>query len=199
MYKLGITGGIGAGKSTASEYLFSKPQVYVFNADKEAKNCLKKSLSLQHKLINIFGKEITEGGKLVLSKLAKVAFKDKINQELLNGIMWPEILLLVDKSIDKQKSQNIKLFIVDAALIFEGRLNNILDGVLLIKTTNELRKQRAIKRKNISLIEIEKRMALQMSENKKEKLSDYIISNNQSEATLFKKLDSLYIKLVQDN
>ena len=87
---------------------------------------------------------------------------------------------LVDKSIDKQKSQNIKLFIVDAALIFEGRLNNILDGVLLIKTTNELRKQRAIKRKNISLIEIEKRMALQMSENKKEKLSDYIISNNQS-------------------
>ena len=81
MYKLGITGGIGSGKSTASNYLSQKPKVYVFNADKEAKKCLKKSLSLQHKLINIFGNNITEGGKLVLSKLAQVAFKDKINHK----------------------------------------------------------------------------------------------------------------------
>ena len=117
--------------------------------------CLKKSLSLQHKLINIFGNDTTNGGKLVLSKLASVAFKDKINQQLLNGIMWPEILLLIDKAIEKQKNKKVNLFIVDAALIFEGNLNNILDGVLLIKTKDELRKRRAIKRHNISLVEIE--------------------------------------------
>ena len=97
MYKLGITGGIGSGKTTASKYLSLNPRVYAFNADKEAKKCLKKSLSLQHKLINIFGNDITNGGKLVLSKLASIAFKDNINQQLLNGIMWPEILLLIDK------------------------------------------------------------------------------------------------------
>ena len=199
MYKLGITGGIGAGKTAASDYLLSKPKVYVFNADKEAKKCLKKSLSLQHKLINIFGNEITEGGKLILSKLAKIAFKDKINQELLNGIMWPEILLLIDKSINTNKKKNINLFIVDAALIFEGRLNNILDGVLLIKTIDELRKKRAIKRRNISLTEIEKRMALQMNEEKKEELADYIINNDQTKTDLFKELDSLYNKIIKNN
>ena len=195
MYKLGITGGIGSGKSTASNYLSLKPKVYVFNADKEAKKCLKKSLSLQHKLINIFGNNITEGGKLVLSKLAQVAFKDKINQELLNGIMWPEILLLVDKSIDENKQ--VDLFIVDAALIFEGRLNNILDAVLLIKTDDEFRKRRVVKRRNISLMEIEKRMAVQMDEKEKEKLADYIICNNNREIDLFKEIDSLYRKLIK--
>jgi len=195
MYKLGITGGIGSGKTTASQYLLLKSKVYVFNADKEAKKCLKKSLSLQHKLINIFGNDITNGGKLILSKLAAVAFRDKINQQLLNGIMWPEILILIDKSIKKQKEKKINLFIVDAALIFEGNLNNILNGVLLIKTNKELRKKRSIKRKNISLTEIEKRMALQMQEDEKEQLADFIIENNDSEGTLFEKLDNFYKKL----
>ena len=198
MYKLGITGGIGSGKTTASDYLSSKPKTYVFNADKEAKKCLKKSLSLQHKLINIFGNDITRGGKLVLSKLATVAFKDKLSQELLNGIMWPEILLLIDKSMKKQKIKRTKLFIVDAALIFEGHLNNILDGVLLIKTTDKLRKQRAVRRKNISLLEIEKRMALQMDEDEKEKLADFIISNDESEEVLIKGLKKFYDKLLKD-
>ena len=62
--------------------------------------------------------------------------------------------------------------------IFEGNLNTILDGVLLIKTDQLLRRNRAVKRKNISLLEIEKRMALQMDDDKKEKLANFIIDNN---------------------
>ena len=197
MYKLGITGGIGAGKTVAAQYLSNKPNVYVFNADKESKKCLKESLSLQHKLINIFGNEITKGGKLILSKLASVAFKDKISQQLLNGIMWPEVLLLIDKSIEEQKKNNTKCFIVDAALIFEGNLDNILDSVLLIKTTDEIRKLRAVKRKNISLTEIERRMNLQMDEQKKEELADFIIKNNKSEKKLFRDLDKFYNKIIK--
>ena len=197
MYKLGITGGIGAGKTVAAQYLSNKPNVYVFNADKESKKCLKGSLSLQHKLINIFGNEITKGGKLILSKLASVAFKDKISQQLLNGIMWPEVLLLIDKSIEEQKKNNTKCFIVDAALIFEGNLDNILDSVLLIKTTDEIRKLRAVKRKNISLTEIERRMNLQMDEQKKEELADFIIKNNKSEEDLFRDLDKFYNKIIK--
>ena len=197
MYKLGITGGIGAGKTVAAQYLSNKPNVYVFNADKESKKCLKGSLSLQHKLINIFGNEITKGGKLILSKLASVAFKDKISQQLLNGIMWPEVLLLIDKSIEEQKKNNIKCFIVDAALIFEGNLDNILDSVLLIKTTDEIRKLRAVKRKNISLTEIERRMNLQMDEQKKEELADFIIKNNKSEENLFRDLNKFYNKIIK--
>ena len=196
MYKLGITGGIGSGKTLASEYLGKNNDVYIFNADKESKKCLKNSLSLQRKLINIFGREITNGGKLVLSKLAETAFKDKLSQELLNGIMWPEILLLIQNSMQKQEKEKTKLFIVDAALIFEGNLNNILDSVLLIKTNDDLRKKRAVKRKNISLIEIEKRMILQMNEDEKENLADFVIQNNNTESSLFKELDTFYKELL---
>ena len=196
MYKLGITGGIGAGKTIAAEYLSKKPNIYVFNADQESKKCLKNSLSLQHKLINVFGNEIKEGSRLVLSKLASVAFRDKINQKLLNGIMWPEILLLIDKAIEIQKKNNIKCFIVDAALIFEGNLNNILDSVLLIKTDDEIRKSRAERRKNISLSEIERRMNLQMSEKEKEGLADFVIHNNKTEKVFFKNLDIFYDKTI---
>ena len=196
MYKLGITGGIGSGKTTAADYLSLKSGVYVFNADKESKKLLKKSLSLQHKLIKIFGNEITQGGKIILSKLASIAFKNKMNQEILNGIMWPEVLLLIDKSMNKQNGEKTNLFIVDAALIFEGNLNNILDSVLLIKTEPNLRKNRAIKRKNISLTEIEKRMELQMDEKDKENLADFVINNNETNDIFYREIDKFYKKLL---
>ena len=83
MYKLGITGGIGSGKTLASEYLAQKSNVYVFNADRESKKCLKKSLSLQHKLINIFGQNIKgKNEKFDIKLLATFAFKNEINQQL---------------------------------------------------------------------------------------------------------------------
>ena len=154
-------------------------------------------MNLQHKLINLFGNEVTEGGKLILSKLALVAFKDKLSQQLLNGIMWPEVLLLINKAVEREQKKKIKLFIVDAALIFEGHLDNILDSVLLIKTKDELRKQRAVRRKNISLSEIEKRMILQIDEKKKETLADSIIQNDTTEENLFKQLDNYYNKLIK--
>ena len=81
MYKLGITGGIGSGKTSASDFLLKNfKSVYVFNADKESKNHLKSSLSLQHRLINKFGLDITDNNKLNIQKLAKVAFSNKVNQ-----------------------------------------------------------------------------------------------------------------------
>ena len=96
MYKLGITGGIGSGKTTVSNYIEQTyDSVYLFNADKESKSHLKKSLSLQHRIINVFGSAVTVNNKLEISKLAEVAFSDKINQNILNGIMWAEVFILI--------------------------------------------------------------------------------------------------------
>ena len=108
MYKLGITGGIGSGKTTVSSLLEEKGAV-VFNADKESKIQLQNSISLQHKLINLFGNAVTDKGHLILSKLAQVAFSSKLNQDLLNGIMWPEVMILIDQAIIKAKSVRLSL------------------------------------------------------------------------------------------
>ena len=196
MYKLGITGGIGSGKTSASDFLLkSLKSVYVFNADKESKNHLKNRLSLQHRLINKFGLDITDNNKLIIQKLADVAFSNKVNQEILNGIMWSEIFILINNKILDCKKNNISIFILDAAMIFEAKLEHMFDSTLLITADKDTRLKRAIKRHNISLEQIKSRMSLQLSESKKKTLADYIINNNGTIKQLENKLKKFYSEL----
>ncbi len=196
MYKLGITGGIGSGKTSASEFLLKNfKSVYVFNADKESKKHLKNSLSIQHRLINTFGLDITVNNKLNIQKLAEVAFSNKINQEILNGLMWSEVFILINNKIEECKNRNISLFIVDAAMIFEAKLEHMFDSTLLITADKEVRLKRAIKRHNISLEQIKSRMSLQLSEAKKKKLADYTINNNSVLEKLQNNLKKFYNEL----
>ncbi len=192
LLKLGITGGIGSGKSTASNF-FKEKNAYIFNADRESKKHLKSSLSLQKKIINIFGNKITQNNKIHFPYLAEVAFENKTNQEILNGIMWPEILLIISNTFKEIKKENkYKLFIVDAALIFEANYQSFFDYTLLITANKKIRTERAIKRKNISLENIQNRMALQMSDREKTKIADYIIKNNYSMKKFTMKLEEFY-------
>ena len=196
MYKLGITGGIGSGKTTASDFLLkSLKSVYVFNADKESKNHLKNSLSLQHRLINKFGLDITDNNKLNIQKLADVAFSNKINQEILNGIMWSEVFILINNKILDCKKNNISIFILDAAMIFEAKLEHMFDSTLLITADKDTRLKRAVKRHNISLEQIKSRMSLQLSESKKKDKVDYIINNNGTIKQLENRLKKFYSEL----
>mgnify|MGYP001222182375 FL=1 len=177
MYKIGITGGIGSGKSTAADF-FKDIGAKVFNADKEAKKHLKHTSSLQHKIINAFGNSVVENNKLNLKKLAEVAFSSKIEQKILNGLMWPEVFVLIEKKIKEYEAKKNKLFILDAAMIFEGNFEHMLDATLLISSKKELRLERALKRKNLHLEQIQNRMSLQMSESDKKKRATNIIENN---------------------
>ena len=191
MYKLGVTGGIGSGKTTVSSLLKERGST-VFNADKEAKKHLQNSISLQHKLINLFGKAVTEKGHLVLSKLAEVAFSSKINQNLLNGIMWPEVMILIDQAVHHAEENNTNLFIVDAALIFEANIQNLLDSVLLVSAPEEKRTGRAIRRKNLPTSQIQQRMSLQLEEDEKIKKADFVIYNENSLEDLKSEVDAFY-------
>ena len=196
MYKLGITGGIGSGKTSASDFLLkSLKSVYVFNADKESKNHLKNSISLQHRLINKFGSDITDNNKLNIQKLADVAFSNKINQEILNGIMWSEVFILINNKILDCKKNDISLFVLDAAMIFEAKLEHMFDSTLLITANKDTRLKRAVKRHNISLEQIKSRMSLQLSENKKKNKADYIINNNGTIKQLENRLKKFYSAL----
>ena len=195
MYKLGITGGIGSGKTTVSSLLKERGAT-VFNADKEAKLRLQNSISLQHKLINLFGNAVTEKGHLVLSKLARVAFSSKLNQDLLNGIMWPEVMILIDQKIIQAERNDIQLFIVDAALIFEANLQNLLDSVLLISAPEEKRMSRALRRKNLPSSQIQQRMTLQLSENEKIEKADFVIYNLTTLDDLQTEVDTFYKTLI---
>ena len=194
MYKLGITGGIGSGKSSASDF-FSKMGAIVFNADKEAKKHLKNTKILQNKIIEAFGQNVVENNKLSIKKLAEVAFSSQFEQNILNGLMWPEVFILVDKAMQEAEAQKIKLFVVDAAMIFEANFKHMFDTILLISTRKNIRLTRALKRKNLHLEQIQNRMSLQMPETKKREKADYIIENNASKESFNKKLNDFYESL----
>ena len=194
MFKLGITGGIGAGKSTAAKF-FEDIGAKVFNADKEAKKHLKHTSSLQHKIINAFGEAVTENNKLSIKKLAEVAFSSKIEQKILNGLMWPEIFVIIESEMKKYEADKNKLFVLDAAMIFEGNFEHMLDATLLISSKKEIRIKRALKRKNLALEQIQNRMSLQMTEADKKKRTDYTIENNGTLQEFYDALEEYYQSL----
>ena len=196
MLKISITGGISSGKTTVTEYLNRNKNVFIFNADKESKRHLKSSISIQKKLIHIFSDKIIKNKKIDFNLLAKEAFSNSTNHKILNGILWPEVYILINNAFEYAKKNNYKLFIVDAALIFEANFSSFFDKNILLITNKDKRIIRAIKRSNIPLESIQNRMRLQMSDNKKKKLSDIIIHNNDDIKSLYKKIDKLYEKLI---
>ena len=194
MFKLGITGGIGSGKSTATSFL-EKKGARVFNADKEAKKHLKNSSLLQHKIISAFGSAVADNNKLNIKKLAEVAFSSRLEQKILNGLMWPEVFILIEKKIKEYESENIKLFILDAAMIFEGNFEHMLDATLLISAKKDLRIKRAQRRNNLHLEQIQNRLSLQMTEADKRKRANHIINNNSTLDKFHTSLEGYYKSL----
>lgn len=189
MLKIGITGGIGSGKTTAAKILKRKMNAFLFDADKESKLHLLSSHPLQNKLINVFGKEIqSENGKLNPKQLAKHAFENKINQQLLNGILWPEVFILIEKAIISAEENKYPTFIVDAALLVEAGLIHQFDKIVLITAPEEIRINRALRRKNLSMDQINKRASLQWPDEKKRSHVDLVIENDGSTDKLHKRL-----------
>ena len=195
MIKLGVTGNIGSGKTTLTK-LFDIEKTFIFNADKEAKKHLKKHSVLQKKIINIFGNEIVTGTDLDFQKLANIAFKNKKNQEILNGIIWPEVALLIENSLKEAEKENFKYFVVDAALLFEANFNHFFDYIILVTADEKIRLDRALKRKTINLSQIKNRMILQLSDKQKINTSDFVIYNNKNKHDLKKEFQTILKKII---
>ena len=188
MYKLGITGGIGSGKSTTSDF-FKDKGALVFDADLEAKKLITNNSTLKKQIISAFGTEITADNQLDLKKLADVVFLTEKHQKSLNDIVWPEVSNVMNDTAKNAENDEAKLFIVDAALLLEAEFNEFFNSILLITADKSVRYKRIQKRKNIPEDQIEKRMALQMPESQKKKLAHSIIENNGDLSELQMKLD----------
>ena len=110
--------------------------------------------------------------------LFTIAFANENNQYILNDILWPEIFLLMEIATNNAKKSGCKLFIVDAALLFEAGNLDFFDSILLISALKSIRIKRIINRKNIPIEQIEQRISLQMDDDKKLKMADSHIENN---------------------
>ena len=194
MYKLGITGGIGSGKSTASEF-FKKKGAFIFDADSEAKNLFTNNSNLSQRIIATFGSQVTTKKQLDLKRLSVLVFSSKSLQEKLNKIVWPEVSSVMIDAAEKAYNDGVTLFIVDAALLIEAGFNNFFNSILLITADKSIRYNRILLRKNIPENQIEKRMALQMPESEKQKQAQTTIKNNGNMQELHTQLELFWKKL----
>ena len=196
MLKVGLTGGIGSGKSTASRY-FESLGAFVLDADEEAKNLIMSNETVQHELISEFGTDIIDGtGRVNKKKLARIAFQDEDHQQRLNSVVHPYIFNLIDKEFNRVlNDKKHGVFIVDAALIYETGFDAHLDYVIVVTAHLKNRMERALGRETLSREEILKRVGFQWPEEEKVNMADFVVHNDGTEAELQKKIESLIKKL----
>ena len=194
MYKLGITGGIGSGKSTASEF-FKRKGAFIFDADSEAKNLLTNNSNLSQRIIAAFSSQVTTKKQLDIKRLSVLVFSSKSLQNKLNKIVWPEVSSVMIDAAEKADNDGVTLFIVNAALLIEAGFNDFFNSILLITADKSMRYNRILLRKNIPENQIEKRMALQIPESEKQKQAQTTIKNNGNMQELHTQLELFWKKL----
>ena len=179
MLKIGLTGGIGSGKSEVSNF-FHSWGAFIFDADKEAKNIINKNKQAQQEIIKEFGSDVINADNIIdKRKLARVAFQDEFHQLRLNSIIHPFVFKKIDKTFDKIKlDNNYKSFIVDAALIYESGADTHMDYVIVVTSLLRFRTERIMSKGNINRDDFMKRVALQWSDEDREHMADFIIQNN---------------------
>ena len=194
MVTLGVTGGLGAGKSTACQRFKDKGAV-IFDADSVAKEILQTTQAVQDRIAEEFGADVVNDGRVDTQKLASQAFSNEENQSVLNNIVHPYVIEAFEKRCDELEKK-VGLLVVDAPLIFESGFDSHLDHTLLIFASLKMRIARALRRGNLIREEILRRMDLQMPEEDKRDLASFVIENNGSIEELNQEIDKLYQQLV---
>ena len=190
MIKIGLTGGIGSGKTTVAN-MFKNKNIPVFIADVEAKKILNDP-SVAQDVANTFNISLTNDGLIDKSELASIVFKDKEALEKLNSIIHPKVQQSFQKWI---RNIDAPYIIYEAAIIFEKDRASDFDFTILITAPEEVRIQRVVQRDYSSEEEVKSRMKSQWPESKKRKLADFVIKNANIKQTQ-QQVDKLHVKFL---
>ena len=180
MKKIGITGGIGVGKTYVS-MIFKKMGIPVFNADEQAKKCMVDDANLKEAVQLAFGENMYLKGVLQKEELAKIVFNNTEALAKLNALVHP---IVKQKFEDWCSLQSTSMVIKEAAILFESDAHLGLDSVVCVSSPENLRIERVQKRDGSSVEQIQSRMSKQMPQTEKEELADFLIVNDQVQLLL---------------
>lgn len=173
--RIGITGGIGTGKSFVSN-IFKTLGVPFYDADKEAKALMVSEPSIREPLIEIFGQQVySEDGSLNRSWLASQVFNDEEKLALLNRVVHP---VVIAAGMEWEAKQTAAYVLKEAALLFESGSNKLLDFIIVVTAPLETRISRVMERDKLSRQQVIARMANQMPEEEKILKADFILIND---------------------
>ena len=172
--KVGVTGAIGAGKTFVSS-IFEKLGFPVFNSDIEAKKCMQSDVYLIEQIKVVFGDKVYANNILQKNILSEIIFNDNDKLKSLNHLIHP----VVSKNfINWCGNQNSDIIIKEAAILFESGSNNILDKIICVSAKEDIRIKRVMSRDKCDKNHVLSIMSKQMTQKEKEKLSDFIIIND---------------------
>ncbi|WP_222984383.1 dephospho-CoA kinase [Flagellimonas meishanensis] len=192
MMIVGLTGGIGSGKSTVAE-MFRALGVPVYDSDAEAKLLMTSSEEIKERIISLFGKKAYGKNGLNRAYIASKAFNDRDALEKLNAIVHPAVRKHFIQWKEKQKTPYV---VQESALIFENEMQHLYDLVLMVTAPEETRLERVVKRDGTSKEKVLERIKNQMDEHRKIELADFLIQNIDLESTE-KKVKTLHTNLLK--
>ena len=180
MKKIGLTGGIGVGKTYVSK-IFQKMGIPIFNADEQAKKCMVDDANLKAAVQLAFGENMYLKGVLQKEALAKIVFNNTEALAELNALVHP---IVKQKFEDWCSLQSTSMVIKEAAILFESDAHLGLDSVVCVSSPENLRIERVQKRDGSSVEQIQSRISKQMQQAEKEELADFLIVNDQVQLLL---------------
>jgi dephospho-CoA kinase len=192
MLVVGLTGGIGSGK-TKVLHEFIKKEVPVYIADIEAKKLMQNSSELKEKIISTFGESSYQDKKLNTAYLAEIVFKNPIALAKLNALVHPAVFEHFQDF--KNSLENEKLVIFENAILYESGSDRFCDYVICVTAAQNERVKRVMLRDQVTAAQVQERMNNQWPEEKKVALADFVIENMDWSKTK-KNIDDVYEKLL---
>ena len=179
-FKLGITGGIGSGKTSVCK-VFNVLGIPFFSTDPEAKEIMDNDKSIINRINSIAGRDLYSGGSLDRMALANLIFNDNSLLEKVNSLVHP---IVFDHFRKWEMAQDAPYVIFEAAILFESGASKLVNRIATVVAPAEERVERVIRRNNLSREQIMERMRNQIDDESRIKMSDYVIYNSENDMIL---------------
>ncbi|EHQ90372.1 dephospho-CoA kinase [Desulfosporosinus youngiae] len=197
MVNIGLTGGIGSGKSTVAQW-FIKQGVPVLDADKTVHRLLQSDQRTILRLIEEFGPDIqAENGQIDRSRLGNVVFKDDDARKRLERIVHPRVVESMNEERDALSNNGALACVWDVPLLYEAGFDKFVDEVWVVWVPRDIQISRVLARDKLSLDEVEARISAQGSLEEKRQRADIVIDNSGSESQTTAQLEDAWEKLLQ--
>ena len=188
MLVVGLTGGIGSGKSLAAQF-FAELGALVIDADQLARDAIERGNDGFDQLIATFGDSILTNGLVDRRALGELVFRDKDAKRKLEGIIHPIVRQEFEEAV--QSLEKDQVLIYEIPLLFETKAMERFDYIVTVESDLELRKERLLK-KGLRISEIESRIAAQATREERTSIADQVIENNGSEDELLRSVENLW-------
>jgi dephospho-CoA kinase len=195
MIKVGITGGIGSGKTTVCN-IFETFGIPVYNADDRAKKLMTSNKILKSQISDLLGSDAYfKNGRLNRKHIGNIVFKDKNKLAALNALVHPAVAKDGQAWFEQKKIEGHPYAIKEAALLIESKSYKELDKLIVVTAPLELRIERVMKRDKVPREGVEARIKNQMDEQERLKYADFIIENN-DEQSLIGQVNNIHRMLI---